>query len=95
MSCGRSLDTLADVYIAQGRSAESEPLLRRYLTIAEKSPQATPEDLATALVRHRRLLDARNAVDRQAWRAAGFEVSTLGVGARHAAEHVRYASDSR
>ena len=52
-------------------------------------------DLAAALVRHRRLLDARNAVDRQAWRAAGFEVSTLGVGARHAAEHVRYASDSR
>jgi UDP-N-acetyl-D-mannosaminuronic acid dehydrogenase len=52
-------------------------------------------DLAAALVRHRRLLDARNAVDRQAWRAAGFEVRTLGVGARHAAEHVRYVSDSR
>ena len=52
-------------------------------------------DLAAALVRHKRLLDARNAVDRQAWRAAGFEVGILGVGATHAAEHVRYASDSR
>jgi UDP-N-acetyl-D-mannosaminuronic acid dehydrogenase len=52
-------------------------------------------DLAAALVRHRRFLDARNAVDRQAWRAAGFEVSILGVGATHAAKHVRYASNSR
>ena len=37
-------------------------------------------DLAAALVRYKRLLDARNAVDRQAWQAAGFEVSVLGVG---------------
>jgi UDP-N-acetyl-D-mannosaminuronic acid dehydrogenase len=39
-------------------------------------------DLVAALVRHKRLLDARNALDRQAWHAAGFEVSVLGVGRR-------------
>jgi UDP-N-acetyl-D-mannosaminuronic acid dehydrogenase len=37
-------------------------------------------DLAAALVRHKRVLDARNALDREAWRAAGFEVDVLGVG---------------
>jgi UDP-N-acetyl-D-mannosaminuronic acid dehydrogenase len=52
-------------------------------------------DLAAALVRHRRFLDARNAVDRQVWQAAGFEVSVLGVGHANAADSVRHASESR
>lgn len=38
-------------------------------------------DLAAALVRRKRILDARNALDRRAWQARGFEVSVLGVGA--------------
>ena len=37
-------------------------------------------DLAAALVRRKRVLDARNTLDRAAWRARGFEVSVLGVG---------------
>jgi UDP-N-acetyl-D-mannosaminuronic acid dehydrogenase len=37
-------------------------------------------DLAAALVRHKRVLDARNALDRAAWQTAGFEVDVLGVG---------------
>jgi UDP-N-acetyl-D-mannosaminuronic acid dehydrogenase len=52
-------------------------------------------DLAAALVRHRRFLDARNAADRQVWQAAGFEVSVLGVGHANAADNVRHASESR
>jgi UDP-N-acetyl-D-mannosaminuronic acid dehydrogenase len=47
-------------------------------------------DLAAALVRHKRVLDARNAVDRAAWEARGFQVSVVGVGptARAAAERL-------
>jgi UDPglucose 6-dehydrogenase len=37
-------------------------------------------DLAAALVRYRRVLDARNALDRATWQARGFEVSVVGVG---------------
>ena len=37
-------------------------------------------DLAAALVRHKRVLDARNALDRAVWQTAGFEVDVLGVG---------------
>jgi UDP-N-acetyl-D-mannosaminuronic acid dehydrogenase len=52
-------------------------------------------DLAAALVRHKRLLDARNALDRRAWQAAGFEVSVLGVGPSDAAKDVRHPAESR
>ena len=47
-------------------------------------------DLAAALVRHKRVLDARNAVDRAAWEARGFQVSVVGVGptVRAAAERL-------
>jgi UDP-N-acetyl-D-mannosaminuronic acid dehydrogenase len=38
-------------------------------------------DLVAALVSRRCVLDARNALDRAAWRKAGFEVSVLGSGA--------------
>src|ERR1700730_17644485 len=38
-------------------------------------------DLAAALVGTRRVLDARNVLDRAAWQARGFEVSVLGAGA--------------
>jgi len=37
-------------------------------------------DLAAALVSHKRILDTRNALDRAAWRARGFEIGVLGVG---------------
>jgi UDP-N-acetyl-D-mannosaminuronic acid dehydrogenase len=37
-------------------------------------------DLAAALVASKRILDARNALDRAAWQARGFEVSVLGAG---------------
>ena len=39
-------------------------------------------DLVAALVRRKRILDARNVLDRAAWRARGFEVSVLGAGTR-------------
>ncbi len=39
-------------------------------------------DLAAALVGSKRVLDARNALDRAAWQARGFEVSVLGNGTR-------------
>ena len=52
-------------------------------------------DLAAALVRHKRVLDARNVLDRRAWQAAGFEVSVLGVGPGDAAGHVRHPAGSR
>jgi UDP-N-acetyl-D-mannosaminuronic acid dehydrogenase len=38
-------------------------------------------DLAASLVSGRRVLDARNVVDRAAWRSRGFEVSVLGAAA--------------
>jgi UDP-N-acetyl-D-mannosaminuronic acid dehydrogenase len=37
-------------------------------------------DLVAALVSQKRVLDARNSVDRAAWQARGFEVSVLGSG---------------
>ncbi|HEY0583201.1 MAG TPA: nucleotide sugar dehydrogenase [Chloroflexota bacterium] len=37
-------------------------------------------DLVAALVGHKRVLDARNMLDRAAWQARGFEVSVLGAG---------------
>jgi UDP-N-acetyl-D-mannosaminuronic acid dehydrogenase len=37
-------------------------------------------DLVAALVSHKRMLDARNALDHAAWRARGFEVRVLGAG---------------
>src|SRR5207245_7136323 len=37
-------------------------------------------DLAAALVRSKKILDARNALDRRAWQSRGFEVSVLGTG---------------
>ena len=37
-------------------------------------------DLAAALVSNKRILDTRNALDRAAWRARGFEIGVLGVG---------------
>jgi UDP-N-acetyl-D-mannosaminuronate dehydrogenase len=36
-------------------------------------------DLAAALVGHKRVLDARNALDHAAWRARGFDVRILGA----------------
>jgi len=36
-------------------------------------------DLAASLVSGKRVLDARNAIDRAAWQARGFEVSVLGA----------------
>jgi len=37
-------------------------------------------ETAGAAMRHRRLYDTRNALDREAWTRAGFEVTVLGVG---------------
>jgi UDP-N-acetyl-D-mannosaminuronic acid dehydrogenase len=37
-------------------------------------------DLVAALIGHKRVLDARNMLDRAAWQARGFEVSVLGAG---------------
>ncbi|PID53471.1 MAG: UDP-glucose 6-dehydrogenase [Micrococcales bacterium] len=49
---------------------------------------ADPDRLA-ALTRHRTVVDARNCLDVQAWRAAGWTVHTLGRdGASHAAQYV-------
>jgi UDP-N-acetyl-D-mannosaminuronic acid dehydrogenase len=50
------------------------------LLVDHRAFQEIDIDLAAALVRRKYLLDARNAVDREAWRSRGFEVSVLGTG---------------
>jgi UDP-N-acetyl-D-mannosaminuronic acid dehydrogenase len=45
-------------------------------------------DLVSVLVGSKRVLDARNALDRAAWQKHGFEVSVLGAGAVPAVQHV-------
>jgi UDP-N-acetyl-D-mannosaminuronic acid dehydrogenase len=50
------------------------------LLVDHRAFQDLDLDLVAALVGQRRVLDARNAFDRQAWQAHGFEVSVLGTG---------------
>jgi UDP-N-acetyl-D-mannosaminuronic acid dehydrogenase len=57
------------------RDADAVVLLVDHRAFRELDP-----DLAAALVSHKRILDARNALDRSAWRARGFDVTVLGVG---------------
>jgi UDP-N-acetyl-D-mannosaminuronic acid dehydrogenase len=51
------------------------------LLVDHRAFQGLDVDLAAALVGSKRILDARNALDRAAWQARGFEVSVLGTGA--------------
>jgi UDP-N-acetyl-D-mannosaminuronic acid dehydrogenase len=57
------------------RDAEAVVLLVDHRAFQELDP-----DLVAALVSHKRILDTRNALDRSAWRARGFDVTVLGVG---------------
>jgi UDP-N-acetyl-D-mannosaminuronic acid dehydrogenase len=57
------------------RDAEAVVLL-----VDHRAFQDLDLDLVAALVGQRRVLDARNALDRRAWQAHGFEVSVLGSG---------------
>jgi UDP-N-acetyl-D-mannosaminuronic acid dehydrogenase len=50
------------------------------LLVDHRAFQELDVDLAASLVGARRVLDARNALDRGAWQARGFEVSVLGSG---------------
>ena len=50
------------------------------LLVDHRAFQDLDLDLIAALVGHKRVLDARNALDRQAWQAHGFDVSLLGAG---------------
>jgi UDP-N-acetyl-D-mannosaminuronic acid dehydrogenase len=50
------------------------------LLVDHRAFQDLDLDLVAALVGQRRVLDARNALDRPAWQAHGFEVSVLGSG---------------
>jgi UDP-N-acetyl-D-mannosaminuronic acid dehydrogenase len=50
------------------------------LLVDHRAFQELDVDLAAALVGSKRLLDARNALDRAAWQARGFEVHLLGAG---------------
>jgi UDP-N-acetyl-D-mannosaminuronic acid dehydrogenase len=50
------------------------------LLVDHRAFQELDVDLAAALVGRKRVLDARNALDRAAWQARGFEVSVLGAG---------------
>jgi UDPglucose 6-dehydrogenase len=52
------------------------------LLVDHRAFQELDVDLAAALVGGKRVLDARNALDRAAWEARGFQVSVLGAGAR-------------
>jgi UDPglucose 6-dehydrogenase len=50
------------------------------LLVDHRAFQELDLDLVAALVSGKRVLDARNALDRAQWRARGFEVSVLGTG---------------
>jgi UDP-N-acetyl-D-mannosaminuronic acid dehydrogenase len=50
------------------------------LLVDHRAFQELDLDLVAALVEHKRVLDARNALDRTAWLAHGFEVAVLGSG---------------
>jgi UDP-N-acetyl-D-mannosaminuronic acid dehydrogenase len=55
------------------------------LLVDHRAFQDVDLDLAAALVGRKRVLDARNVLDRQAWQARGFDVSVLGSGKASAA----------
>ena len=63
------------------------------LLVDHRAFQELDVDLAAALVGSKRVLDARNALDRAAWQARGFEVSVLGAGSP-AAERVQAGRSS-
>src|ERR1700682_4847558 len=63
------------------------------LLVDHRAFQELDVDLAAALVGSKRILDARNALDRAAWQARGFEVSVLGAGSP-AAERVQAGRSS-
>ena len=50
------------------------------LLVDHRAFQELDVDLVAALVNGKRMLDARNALDRASWQARGFEVSLLGSG---------------
>jgi UDP-N-acetyl-D-mannosaminuronate dehydrogenase len=51
------------------------------LLVDHRAFQELDVDLVAALVTGKRVLDARNSLDRATWQARGFEVSVLGSGA--------------
>jgi UDP-N-acetyl-D-mannosaminuronate dehydrogenase len=61
------------------RDAEAVVLL-----VDHRAFQELDVDLVAALVSGKRVLDARNSLDRATWQARGFEVSVLGSGATSA-----------
>jgi UDP-N-acetyl-D-mannosaminuronate dehydrogenase len=58
------------------RDAEAVVLL-----VDHRAFQELDVDLVAALVSGKRVLDARNSLDRPSWQARGFEVTVLGSGA--------------
>jgi UDP-N-acetyl-D-mannosaminuronic acid dehydrogenase len=65
------------------RDAEAVVLL-----VDHRDFQALDLDLVSVLVGSKRVLDARNALDRTAWQKHGFEVSLLGAGTSSGVQHV-------
>jgi UDP-N-acetyl-D-mannosaminuronate dehydrogenase len=61
------------------------------LLVDHRAFQQIDMDLVAALVSGKRVLDARNALDRTLWQAHGFEVSVLGVSVAVDAERSRVA----
>ncbi len=60
LEVARSLEILADRYVAQGKFTEAEPLYERALAIKEKAPEAEVSDVATTLESYAAVLRKMN-----------------------------------
>jgi len=68
-------------YVASPAAAARGADLLLHLTDWPEFARLDPADVGRS-VRHRRVLDARNGLDATAWRAAGWEVRSIGRGGR-------------
>ncbi len=77
------LNNLAELYRAQGRYAEAEPLYKRSLAIREKALDAEHPDVAQSLENYAALLRKTGRADE----ATEMEVRAKAIRAKHAKEN--------